>query len=66
MWKDHIVEEVRKARKEHALKLNCDINAIIEDARKRQKTSKHKVVSFILKKRNPHKKALQPVAKDAV
>ncbi len=66
MWKDHIVEEVRKARKEHASKLNFDINAIVEDAKKRQKTSRHKVVSFLLKKRKPNKKALQSTAKDVI
>ena len=52
MWKDHIVEEVRKVRKERASKLNFNIKAIVEDAKKRQRTSSHKVVSFPLKKRN--------------
>lgn len=50
MWKDHIVEEVRKVREEHAAKLNFDIKAIVEDAKKRQCTSKRKVVSFIPEK----------------
>lgn len=66
MWKDHIVEEVRKVRKEHASKLNFDIKAIVKDARKRQSTSRHKVVSFLLKKRKPHNDALQSTAKDAI
>lgn len=51
MWKDHIVEEVRKVRKERASKLNFDIKTIVEDAKKRQSTSKHKIISFLLKKR---------------
>lgn len=50
MWKDPIVEEVRKVRREHASKLNFDIKAIVEDARKRQRTSKHRIVSFLQKK----------------
>ena len=50
MWKDHIVEEVRKVREEHAAKLNFDVKAIVEDAKKRQCTSKHRVVSFIPEK----------------
>jgi len=44
MLKDHIVEEVRKVRKEQAAKFNFDINAIVEDARKRQSTSMHKLL----------------------
>ena len=50
MWKDHIVEEVRKVREKHAAKLNFNIKAIVEDAKKRQCTSKHRVVSFIPEK----------------
>jgi len=49
MWKDHIVEEVRKVREEHAAKFNFDVRAVVEDARKRQHTSRHKVVSFVPK-----------------
>lgn len=47
MWKDHIVEDVRRVRREQAARFNFDISAILEDARKKQKTSHHKVVSFI-------------------
>lgn len=50
MWKDRIVEEVRKIRKKHATKFNFDIEAIVEDAKERQRTSKHKIVSFFIKK----------------
>ncbi len=48
MWKDPIVKQVRRVREEHAAKFNFDIKAIIEDARKRQVTSKHKVTSFVV------------------
>ena len=51
MMKDEIVEEVRKAREEHAAKFNYDLRAILADARKRQKKSGHKVVSFAAKPR---------------
>lgn len=47
MWKDPIVQEIRKVRETRASRLNFDIKAIIEDARERQKRSKHRVVSFI-------------------
>lgn len=50
MWKDEIVEEVRRIRYEHAAKFNHDLKAILDDARKRQKLSGRKVVSFPPKK----------------
>jgi hypothetical protein len=49
--KDEIVEEVRKAREEQAAKFNYDLRAILADARKRQKKSGHKAVSFAAKSR---------------
>ena len=51
MWKDDIVEQVRKAREEQAAKWNFDLKAILADARKRQKTSGRVVVSFETKRR---------------
>lgn len=50
MWKDPIVQEVRKIREANADKFNYNIKNIIEDARRRQKVSKHRVVSFAIKK----------------
>jgi len=47
MWKDPIVEEVRHVREERASKFNYDIKAIVEDARRRQTKSGHRIVSFI-------------------
>ena len=46
MWKDEIVEEVRRIRDAHAAKFNYDIDAIVADARKRQEASGRKTVSF--------------------
>ncbi|MGH9948144.1 MAG: hypothetical protein ACRD6X_13220 [Pyrinomonadaceae bacterium] len=46
MWKDEIVEEVRRIREENAAKFNHDIDAIVADARKRQQESGRKTVSF--------------------
>ncbi|MFN0279070.1 MAG: hypothetical protein ACKVRN_10770 [Pyrinomonadaceae bacterium] len=46
MWKDEIVEEVRRIRDAQAAKFNYDIDAIVADARKRQKASGRKTVSF--------------------
>lgn len=46
MWKDKIVEEVRRIRDEQAAKFNYDIEAIVADARKRQTESGRKTVSF--------------------
>ncbi len=46
MWKDEIVQEVRRIRNDQAAKFNYDIDAIVADARKRQKESGRKTVSF--------------------
>ena len=47
MWKDEIVEEVRGAREAQAARHGFDLKAILADARKRQKDSGHRVVSFV-------------------
>ena len=45
MWKDPIVEEVRKIREAHARKFNYDLQAIYKDLKKREK-NKWKAVYF--------------------
>ena len=50
--KDEIVEEVRKVREELAAKLTFDLKAFLAHARKRQKDSGHRVVSFASKPKN--------------
>jgi hypothetical protein len=50
MWKDEIIEEVRKARDEYAAKFNYDLEAIYEDIKKQEKKSKRKIVSLPSKK----------------
>jgi hypothetical protein len=44
MRRDPIVEEVRKRRQARAAKFNYDIDAMMADARTREKTSGHKLV----------------------
>jgi hypothetical protein len=56
MYRDEIVEEVRKVREQHLAKFNYDIKAMCEDARKRQADSGHAVVSFAAKPK-PKKKS---------
>jgi hypothetical protein len=51
--KDEIIEEVRQIREQAAAKHNFDIKLIIADARKRQKSSGHSVVSFVSKPKIP-------------
>lgn len=46
MWKDPIVEEVRRIREEHAARFNYDLRAIYEDLKAQEKASGRKVVSF--------------------
>ena len=50
---DPIVEEVRKARREHAEKFDFDLDAICEDLRKLQNTSGRKIVAFPPRKKKP-------------
>ena len=50
MWKDEVVEEIRKIREQQAAKWNFDLKAILADARERQKHSGHRVVSFAKKR----------------
>ena len=46
MYKDPIVEEVRKARDKYARKFNYDLDAICRDLQEKQSKSKRTVVSF--------------------
>lgn len=46
MYRDPIVEEVRKHRETRAAKFGFNIRAIVEDARRRQATSGHPVVDL--------------------
>ncbi|MCL0065335.1 hypothetical protein M1N79_00375 [Dehalococcoidia bacterium] len=49
MSKDTIVQEVREIREANAEKFNYNIKNIVEDARRRQEISNHRVVSFAMK-----------------
>ena len=46
MWKDPIVEEVRRVRQAHAARFNYDLDAIVRDLREQQEKSGRKVVSL--------------------
>jgi hypothetical protein len=46
MWKDPIVEEVRKAREEYAAKFDFDLDAIYQDLKRGEQEGGRKVVSF--------------------
>ncbi len=46
MWRDPIVEEIRRYRQEYAAQFNHDLKAICRDLRKRQKQGGRKVVSL--------------------
>ena len=50
MPRDPIVDEVRRAREAEAAKHRFDVKVILATAKKRQRRSKHKVVSFVPKK----------------
>ncbi len=46
MWKDPIVEEIRRIRDAHAAKFGYDLRAIFEDLKRQERESGHEVVSF--------------------
>ena len=50
MWKDEIVEEVRRVRDEYAAKFNYDLDAIYKDIKKQEKQTEREVVSLPPKK----------------
>jgi transposase len=57
MWKDEIVEEVRRNRDAYAARFNYDLNTIYQDLKAKERRSKRKLVSF-----SP-KQPLKPAAK---
>jgi len=58
MAEDYIVEEVRRLRQAQAAKHGFDVKTILAAAKKRQRRSRQKVVSFAPRKTqgtaNPH------------
>lgn len=58
MWKDEIVEEVRKVRDEFAAKFNYDIDAIYREIKKQEAESNRKFVSFPPKRIKPPDKLM--------
>jgi hypothetical protein len=51
MTRDPIVDEVRRIREEQAAKYGFDVKAILVAAKRRQRRSGRKVVSFVPKKK---------------
>jgi hypothetical protein len=60
MWKDPIVEEVRSIREKQAERHGFDIRKIMADAKARQGTSGHPLVSFVKGKRSRRTKRKAP------
>ena len=53
MWKDPIVEEVRRVRQRHAAKYRYDLDAICQALKEEERHSGRKVVSLPPKKPQP-------------
>ena len=51
MARDPIVDEIRRVREHEAAKYGFDVTAILAASRKRQSRSKHKLVSFVRRKK---------------
>jgi hypothetical protein len=50
MWTDPIVEEVRKAREEHAALFGYDLRSIYDDLKETERRSGREVVSLLPKR----------------
>ena len=50
MWKDPIVEEVRRIREAYGSRFNHDLDAICDDLKRKQQTGGREVVSFPAKR----------------
>lgn len=53
MWRDHIVEEVRKIRDRHAAAFNYDLDAIFQDVKRQEKKSRKKFIALSAKQTEP-------------
>ncbi|MFC1713631.1 hypothetical protein ACFL6S_08185 [Candidatus Poribacteria bacterium] len=58
MWRDPIVEEIRKAREAHAARFNYDLKAIYRDLKQQQKNSGRTFVSYPSRKCGPVQKSI--------
>jgi hypothetical protein len=57
MWNDPVVEEIHRAREEHARKFNFNLEAIVEDLHRIERGMKATPVSLPPKPVDPHRKA---------
>ena len=46
MWKDEIVEKVRRYREEYASQFDYNLEAMFEDLKKREQQHSEKLISF--------------------
>lgn len=60
MWKDPIVEEVRKVRQEHAALFGYDLRAIYNDLKTTEKLRDRKVVSLPQKRLEKTRTRVRP------
>jgi hypothetical protein len=52
MYRDPIVEEVRKAREDYAKQFNFDLREMVADLQRRERESGRKTVSFAPRRRS--------------
>lgn len=51
--RDPIVEEIRRIRHEHAKQFGFDLDAIFDDLKEKERTSKRKIVSLAPRRPKP-------------
>jgi hypothetical protein len=52
MYKDEIIEEIRKNREEYARSFNYDLNAIYKDLKSKQNAHSQKIVKLPIKQKS--------------
>ncbi len=64
MWKDEIVEEVRRAREAHAAAHGYDLRLIYDDLKRKEQASGRTVVTLPPKPAKPIRRASVPSSAD--
>jgi len=57
MWKDPIVDAIRKVREAHAARFNYNLQAIYRDLKEQEKNSKRTFVSYPSRSFRPARKS---------
>ena len=57
MYKDEIIEEIRKNREEYVKSFGYDLNAIFQDLKTKQNAHPHKIAQLKIKRKSSQKQS---------